>query len=59
MVSAWPRTISCHAWLQIARGALALNGTLLAEGDGAAVSGESRLEVRAESPVEALLFDLA
>src|SRR4051794_32471128 len=48
-----------HAWLQVARGAVTVNGTVLAEGDGAAVSGESRLDVRAESTVEALLFDLA
>ena len=48
-----------HAWLQVARGSLTLNGTLLAEGDGAAVSGESKLDVRAESAAEALLFDLA
>jgi redox-sensitive bicupin YhaK (pirin superfamily) len=48
-----------HAWLQVARGALTVNGTVLAEGDGAAVSGESKLDVRAESATEALLFDLA
>jgi quercetin 2,3-dioxygenase len=48
-----------HAWLQVARGALTVNGTLLAEGDGAAVSDESKLDVRAESPAEALVFDLA
>ena len=48
-----------HAWLQVARGALTVNDTVLAEGDGAAVSGESKLDVRAESATEALLFDLA
>jgi redox-sensitive bicupin YhaK (pirin superfamily) len=48
-----------HAWLQVARGALAMNGTVLAEGDGAAVNGETKLDVRAESAAEALLFDLA
>ena len=48
-----------HAWLQIARGALTVNGTVLAEGDGAAVSGEAKVDVRAESAAEALLFDLA
>jgi len=46
------------AWIQVARGALTVNGTLLAEGDGAAVSDESKLDVRAESAAEALLFDL-
>ena len=48
-----------HAWLQVARGALTVNGTLLAEGDGAAVSGESKLDVRADGAAAALLFDLA
>jgi redox-sensitive bicupin YhaK (pirin superfamily) len=48
-----------HAWLQVARGALTVNGSLLAEGDGAAVSDEAKLDVRAESAAEALLFDLA
>src|SRR5262245_33418340 len=48
-----------HAWLHVARGALALGGTALGEGDGAAVSAEERLELRAEEPSEVLLFDLA
>ena len=48
-----------HAWLQVARGAITVNGTLLAEGDAAAVSDEAKLDVRAESAAEALLFDLA
>src|SRR5881398_1619996 len=32
-----------HAWLQVVRGALAVNGTTLAAGDGAAASDEARL----------------
>ncbi|MET0404949.1 MAG: pirin family protein [Cystobacter sp.] len=47
-----------HAWLQVARGAGTLNGVALKAGDGVAVSEESRLELSATEPLEALLFDL-
>ncbi|MBU8898053.1 pirin family protein [Corallococcus sp. M34] len=50
---------SRHAWVQIARGAGTLNGVALKAGDGVAVSDESRLELVATEPLEALLFDLA
>ena len=36
-----------------------MNGQTLSAGDGAAVSGESALAIRAEGPSEVLLFDLA
>lgn len=48
-----------HAWVQVARGAVTLNGTALAAGDGAAVSGESSLAIVASADSELLLFDLA
>jgi len=48
-----------HAWLQVVGGAVALNGTLLFAGDGAAASGEGRLEITASESSEVLLFDLA
>jgi hypothetical protein len=48
-----------HAWAQVAKGALELNGRKLQEGDGAAVSDEPRLEIRAAAPSELLVFDLA
>ena len=48
-----------HAWVQVARGALAVNGVVLKPGDGAAVSEETRLTLVASEPAEALLFDLA
>ena len=48
-----------HAWIQIARGTADVGGERLAEGDGAAVTGEARIEIRAESACEILLFDLA
>ena len=46
------------AWLQVARGALLVNGERLAQGDGAAVENERRLAIEALEPAEALLFDL-
>ncbi len=48
-----------HAWLQVARGAVSLNSSSLAQGDGAAVSEEEKLTIRAEKDGEVLLFDLA
>ncbi len=48
-----------HAWLQVARGAVTLNGQSLRAGDGAAVSDEPRLEIAATKDAEVLLFDLA
>ena len=47
-----------HAWLQMVRGRIELNGTPLAAGDGAAVSGESALEMVAQESAQFLLFDL-
>ncbi len=48
-----------RGWIQMARGAGMLNGTLLRPGDGAAVSQEDVLEVGAVEDAEMLLFDLA
>jgi len=48
-----------HAWLQLARGTVRLNGMELKQGDGAAVSKESELSVSAHDRAELLLFDLA
>jgi hypothetical protein len=48
-----------YAWVQVARGAVELNGTELKAGDGAAVSKEKELRVVAKDASEVLLFDLA
>ncbi len=48
-----------YAWLQVAGGAVTVNGTALVAGDGAAVSDERELVIRANEPAEFLLFDLA
>jgi quercetin 2,3-dioxygenase len=47
-----------HAWLQMVRGRIELNGTPLAAGDGAAMSEESALEMVAQESAHFLLFDL-
>jgi redox-sensitive bicupin YhaK (pirin superfamily) len=48
-----------HAWLQLASGAVTANGQWLRAGDGAAISGESAIEIVADEAAEVLLFDLA
>jgi redox-sensitive bicupin YhaK (pirin superfamily) len=48
-----------HAWLQVLRGRVRVNGTLLEAGDGLAVSDERGLTVVGEQPGEVMLFDLA
>ena len=48
-----------HAWVQVAKGEIELNGEKLNQGDGAAVSDEALLRIRATKEAEVLLFDLA
>lgn len=47
-----------HAWIQVARGNLMVNGVELTAGDGLAISEESKLELTAKSESEFLVFDL-
>ena len=47
-----------HAWLQVAKGAVELNGKPLHPGDGAAISDELQLRIKATDSAEILLFDL-
>src|SRR5262245_4653080 len=47
------------AWVQVATGAVTLNGKRLNAGDGAAVEGETALELVGVEDGETLLFDLA
>jgi redox-sensitive bicupin YhaK (pirin superfamily) len=48
-----------YAWLQVAKGAVELNGQGLSQGDGAAISEEKSLIVKGTADAEVLLFDLA
>ena len=48
-----------HAWLQVLRGAVRLNGERLETSDGAAVSDERLLRIEADEAAEVMLFDLA
>jgi quercetin 2,3-dioxygenase len=47
-----------HAWVQVARGSIELNGKLLNQGDGAAASEETSLTLVGKEPADVLLFDL-
>ena len=47
-----------HAWLQVARGSLEVNGTRLRAGDAVATSRATQLHVKATEPTDALLFEL-
>ena len=48
-----------YAWIQVARGAIIVNGEKADQGDGAVVVGESNVRISAEKDSELLLFDLA
>ena len=48
-----------YGWLQVAKGTVELNGKPLQQGDGAAISEEPKLEVKAPQEAEILLFELA
>ena len=47
-----------HAWVQVARGAVTLNGQPLWQGDGAAVSAQPSLRLIGLEPADVLVFDL-
>jgi len=48
-----------HAYVQVARGSVTLNGEKLETGDGAEISEEKALELVGADEAEVLLFDLA
>ena len=47
-----------HAWLQVLRGQVTVNGSALETGDGLAASEEGRLTITGRSDAEIMLFDL-
>jgi redox-sensitive bicupin YhaK (pirin superfamily) len=54
-----PLRANRNAWIQVARGAVTVNGHDLNQGDGAAISAESAIAIGARERSEVLLFDLA
>lgn len=48
-----------RAWAQVARGEVEIGGKILSAGDAAALTDETSVLVRAHTPAEILLFDLA
>ena len=48
-----------YGWLQVAKGAVELNGQKLNQGDGAAIGDEPKLKIKGTADSEVLLFDLA
>ena len=48
-----------HAWLQVIKGIITVNGIPLHAGDGAAISEETTLSLTATKDAEIILFDLA
>ena len=48
-----------HAWVQVARGEVNLNSISLTSGDGAAISNQAEITIKATQEAEILLFDLA
>jgi quercetin 2,3-dioxygenase len=47
-----------RAWVQVARGAVDLNGEKLGAGDGASLEDERQLTLEGTAPAEVLVFDL-
>lgn len=48
-----------HAWVQVARGTVRVNGVEVQAGDGVALSQEAQLRIEGVADAELLLFDLA
>jgi quercetin 2,3-dioxygenase len=45
-------------WIQLAKGSITVNGTVLQAGDGASVTGADSIAISASAPAHLLLFDL-
>ncbi|MGA7935430.1 MAG: pirin family protein [Kovacikia sp.] len=55
----YPLRSDRHAWVQVVKGEITLNGKPLSAGDAAAISQEADLLIEADTNAEVLLFDLA
>jgi redox-sensitive bicupin YhaK (pirin superfamily) len=53
-----PLSAERHAWVQVVRGKVRVNGKALEAGDGAAISGEEAVRLQGIDRGEALVFDL-
>jgi len=51
--------VNRHAWIQVVKGTVAINDIPLGSSDGAAISDERSLSIKAQKNSEILLFDLA
>ena len=54
----FPVSAGRRAWLQVARGAIAVDGTRLQAGDGARTAGPAQLQLHGGAQAEVLVFDL-
>jgi len=54
----FPVAAGRRAWLQVARGAIAVDGTRLQAGDGARTAGPTQLQLHGGAQAEVLVFDL-
>ena len=54
----FPVSAGRRAWLQVARGAMAVDGTRLQAGDGARTAGPAQLQLHGGAQAEVLVFDL-
>ncbi|MGB5706029.1 MAG: pirin family protein [Arenicellales bacterium] len=54
----WQPDPARHTWIQLVNGELNVNGNILSSGDGAAISDESLVELKASKDSEFLLFNL-
>jgi redox-sensitive bicupin YhaK (pirin superfamily) len=55
---ALPTSAGGHAWLQVLRGTIAIEGDTLATGDGAAISGMADAQVTAKAMSEVMVIEL-
>ena len=54
----FPVSAGRRAWLQVARGTIAVDGTRLQAGDGARTAGPAQLQLHGGAQAEVLVFDL-
>ena len=54
-----PLAAGRHAWIHVARGEVKVNGELVKDGDGVALSSEASVRVEGTANGEVLVFDLA